>query len=533
MFWRNRPRFLKWRTASRVGAALNNHISQVLHLCHSRPKFQTKDFVSLSIMVNNSQSIRNFFAPRQPVKTTTPPATSSPSRHSSASNSNASAPETPATVNSTHPLSSAVQGPTSSLSPPPPSSDAMVSSTPAAAATPNVDSSAGKSSRIVRSSDSEDNSDSDSSLEDLSTIIGAKNSAQQASPPTTIDKAAPSTPTAQRTKKEPYNFLKSPLMVQPKYKFDLKSLVKEAEHDVATEASSKRVKAMMAPPEERDAEIGNHLDSSKLTHGALLESVVAGKEDGGMQKVQRALMRTEATSVNKCWHFFDTQKSSKPARRPFPSKAVPQDWKTELSKPDMRNQSFVSGFAEDMVSFGKLLPDEIFLWILDEACHESDGVLRTSYFNTLGESTQQIKELISPKLIEQSFQKIGGTSTATTLTAKIKPDAVPVADYFLDHDWAPLRFLIRFYQHAADSLEKESRRYLICLLLRMSADQIVDKNVDVLDLLQATIRRLCKYIRGEDEWESYVRNLLSHLYSSNILTTLKVSNHLQIHLRYC
>lgn len=467
------------------------------------------------------------------MKTTTPPLPSSPSRQppSTTSNSNGSASETFATVNSNHPPSSLVLGPTSSLSPPPPSSDAIISAIPAGVATPNVNSSAGISSKIISSDGEEEDEDSDSSLEDLSVILGTKKPPQRASPPTTTNKAAPCTPTTQRVKKAPY-FLKSPLTVQPKYKFDLKSLVREAEHDVATEVSSKRIKAMMAPQEERDTEIGNHLDTSKLAHGALLESVVAGKEDGGMQRVQRALMRTEATSVNKCWHFFDTQKSLKSERQPFPSKSVPKDWKAELGKPVMRNQTFISGFAEDMVSFGKLLPDEIFLWILDEACHESESVLRNSYFNTLGESTQQIQKLLSPKLIEETFQKIGGTSTATTITAKIKPKAVPVADSVIDHDWAPLRSLIRFYQHAADSLEKESRRYLICLLLRMSADQIVYRHVDVLDLLQATIRRVCKYMRG-DEWEFCVR--ISHairvLY--NVLITLKVYNHLQSHFRCC
>lgn len=370
----------------------------------------------------------------------------------------------------------------------------MTSSTPAGVATPNVHSSADKSSKIISSDgEEEDNEDSDSSLEDLSVILGKK-------PP---QKAVPSTPTTRKVNKASF-FPNSPLTVQPKYKFDLKSLVEEAENDVATEASSKRVKAMMAPPEEQDTEVGNHLDTSKLAHGALLESVVAGKEDGGMQKVQRALMRTEATSVNKCWHFFDTQKSSKPTRQPFPSKTVPKDWKMELSKPDIRNQTFVSGFAEDMVSFGKLLPDEIFLWILDEACYESENVLRTSYFNTLGESTQQLKKLVSPKLIEETFQRIGGTSAATSIIGKIKPNAVPVTESILCHDWAPLRSLIRFYQHAADSLEKESRRYLICLLLRLSADQIVYKNVDIITLLQTTITRLCKYSR-EDDWEFCVR----------------------------
>ncbi|CAG8949688.1 hypothetical protein HYFRA_00004006, partial [Hymenoscyphus fraxineus] len=459
------------------------------------------------------QSIRNFFAPKQPVKTTTPDTSSPPSPITS--KQNVSAAESGASLSSSRTLSPFAQDSTSSstLSPPPPSNDAMDSPTPAQDSSANVDSSAGRS-RIIKSSDDEDE-DSDSSLEDLSVILGKRSSAQS------TYKTAPGTPPASRFRRGPYNFHLSPLPVQTKYKFDMKSLIKQAEKDEATEASAKRIKAMVAAPQQ-EAESRSRLDPAKGFNGALLESVVAGKEDGGMQKVQRALMRTEATTVEKCWYFFDAQNPPKVTRQAFPSKAVSQEWKGDLRSSEMRHHTFVSGFAEDMISYGKLLPDEIFLWILDEACHEQEDALRTAYYSILQESTQQIQRLLTPKLVEANLRNIGGTSTATDITKKIKQTAVPVGASSIDYEWAPLRSLIRFYQQVAQSLKQESRQHLICSLLRVSADKNVCKSVDLLDLLQATIRRLCKYTGKEAEWEHCCQNVCKSMLDAVESATLRL-----------
>lgn len=429
------------------------------------------------------------------------------------------------------------RGYTSSLSPPPTSDPSEPSPSPSLSPSPgpvsppqkeNVPpqafssiSSNNSAQRVIQNSDDEDE-DSDSSLEDLAALLAAKSSeirGRQA-----INGIAPSTPVAPRHQTRAANFHTSPLPVLSKYKFDLKSLVSHAERAEATEASSKRVKAIMAAKDEIADDdttmiLSDHTaDPAKFAHGALLESVVADREDGGTHKVTRAIMRTEATVTEKRWYFFDTQsKASKSERKPFPTRSVPENWEKELVNPKTRHQTFVSGFAEDMVTFGKKLPDELFLWILDEACLEASDPLRTSYLNTIRESKEQIQRLLSPDLIRKLFRVIGGSSNATEISQKVVPVA-KLADPYSNRDWARLLSIIRFLGQIGKSLQQASRTNIICMLLRMSVDHVVFENVDLLDSVQETIGRLCRYTPDED-WETCVR--LCSLLTSIFLTAVQ------------
>ena len=359
--------------------------------------------------------------------------------------------------------------------------------------------------RVIAGSD-DDDSDSDSSLEDLSTLLQSKSSEHRPKP--TTNGYTTLTPVASKAKRKTFDFHSSPLTVQPKYKFDLKSLISHAEKDEATEASSKRVKAMMEPKDgieqsnmmPRDDGVGG----AKFVHGDLLESVVTDKEDGGMQMVTRALMRTEATLAEKRWYFFDTRsKPTNPKRQAFPKASIPDNWKKDLVDPQLRYHTFVSGFAENMVAYGRVLPDELFLWMLDEICFESQDVLRTSYCNVLKESSEQVCRLIVPDLISRKLQGLGGSSVAVDITQKIVPISALI-DPYAKRDWTKLQSTVKLFGQFAKSLQQKSRTHIICMLLRMSVDQVVLENIDLLDLVQETIYRLCRSTSG-DSWESSVR----------------------------
>jgi hypothetical protein len=114
--------------------------------------------------------------------------------------------------------------------------------------------------------------------------------------------------------------------------------------------------------------------SSLSKHTDIIQSVV-GDEGGEAQKITRAVGRTEATLPEHRWYFFDTQsKLPKPERAPFPDMFIPDSWRADLEDPQLRYHTFVSGFAEDMVLFENNLPDEIFMWMVDEICLDSDEV---------------------------------------------------------------------------------------------------------------------------------------------------------------
>ena len=356
------------------------------------------------------------------------------------------------------------------------------------------------SDRVVKSSDDED-SDSDASLVDIATLLQANRPATQTIVST---KAAPSTPSAPRFRNDNTELNNSPIVV-PKYKFDLKYLASLAKTDDAIEASSKRIKALSTLQEDTDAlfpaEVDSHEPDTK--HLDLLGSVVASREDGEIQRVTRAIKRTEATLAEHRWYFFDTQgDTSKEKRQPFPTKSVPVAWKAEFLDSKSRYQTFVSGFAEDMVSCGKALPDEIFLWMLDELCREPSDPLRSSYSNILRECPAQVLRLVGPERIQSLFKGLGGTPIGTSISQKIHTRA-GLVDPYGRYKWDRLRAVVKFLGQVARNLQQSARVFTISMLLRLSIDRVVFDNIDVLDQVQDSIGRLCRHT-PDDSWEACV-----------------------------
>jgi hypothetical protein len=296
--------------------------------------------------------------------------------------------------------------------------------------------------------------------------------------------------------------------VPTKRNFDLKSLASHAEADRKTEASSKRIKAMQEASEKKEnmTTLGGHDATAKIKNSNILQDVVGGPEDGDLNKIARAVARTEATLTEQRWYFFDTQANpSKPQRMSFPTKSIPENLQNHFKDPNRRHQTFVSGFAEDMVSIGKALPDEIFLWMLDEICVESSEPLRVSYCNVLKQSPEQVYCLINPNVIRKMFERLGANPTRMTATEKIRP--VPaLAEPYGGRDWSKLRSLIKFFGMIAKSLQP--RTWVVSMLLRMSIDRMVLDNVDIFDLVQEAIIRLCKYV-PDDAWENCVSLFLA------------------------
>ncbi|KAK2626660.1 hypothetical protein QTJ16_003835 [Diplocarpon rosae] len=449
--------------------------------------------------MSQDKSIRDFFK-------------SQPTAKATVAGSTFKVPSLPATRSSNVPPSSPPAAPkpscatnspeqqscTSNLSPPPRSNDVEW---PTSQHLPRPSSwGKGLSERVIQNSDDEE--DSDSSLEDLSTLLAARSSCGASRPRTSGDSAKiPRYHT--RTK----NLGKPARAASPKYKFDLKDLIAHKKNDEAAEASSKRFKAMQELEEDGDVmidgEAGNPLWSD---HSALLDAVVADREEGAASKVKRALRRTEATVSDPRWYFFDTEAGlAKPERKPFPVAAVPESWKSVLEEPRMREQAFLFGFAEDMVAMGQGLPDELYLWMLDEVPVESSDPLRTAYLNIFRQCREQTSRLITPLAIQKIFRSLGGTVKGTILTERVRT-VQRLTDPYPNRDWTKLHSIIKWFRHIAKILDSGSRTYIINLLLRMSVDKVVSSNGDIHDSVQQAISLLCLHIPDED-WDSFVCSL--------------------------
>ncbi|RAL59163.1 hypothetical protein DID88_006719 [Monilinia fructigena] len=145
-----------------------------------------------------------------------------------------------------------------------------------------------------------------------------------------------------------------------------------AADDEALEAKERRLEKIT----KEDTEMGDDepIAFSNDIHGNILRGLHEEKEEGGgknVQKVLNAVKRTEALNMGSRWYFFETEEIPTVKRQPFPKASVLKNWKNDLAEPRVRHQTFVSGFAENMVAYGNTLPDEIIKWILDDFSYAS------------------------------------------------------------------------------------------------------------------------------------------------------------------
>ena len=181
---------------------------------------------------------------------------------------------------------------------------------------------------MIRNSD--DESDSDSSLEDLSDLLRPKTQADPASssPLTEISSPTPSiddqqsreerSRTRQQTKATvdknvPTNRSKAP--PPPRYRFDLGTLVQRSAKQEDCEAGIN--KARMALDSIEQNVLTNASSHPYDKHGdqqidtGLIDSAFKGSEDAnGVKKLMMALQRTEALQKEKSWSFFDSEEEN-------------------------------------------------------------------------------------------------------------------------------------------------------------------------------------------------------------------------------
>jgi hypothetical protein len=161
--------------------------------------------------------------------------------------------------------------------------------------------------RIIKSSDDEEESNSDSSLDDLDQLISlAKPASSTAGPVTSSARSN----RVDRNRVQQRSPTASVGPAAPQYKFSIASLVAQAEEDDASEARIAKAESVLrkdanqslGTEPERNSRNGsvNEVDKSLL-------GTVLGRDEaqGGMQKVMHAMKRTEALSRPMTWYFFD------------------------------------------------------------------------------------------------------------------------------------------------------------------------------------------------------------------------------------
>ncbi|KAI6248989.1 hypothetical protein HI914_02792 [Erysiphe necator] len=367
--------------------------------------------------------------------------------------------------------------------------------------------------KVIQNSDDDDGDyNSESSLEDLTNILTSRISdirSKQTQGKSSLPNETSSFSTrSTRFRKAPdYH---SPVEAKQKYKYDLKSLAKSAQSYDNAEASSNRVREMF--------ELVNRIDEtdtniSNLTREDLLNSVevYGDSREQKTNKIRSVIEKTEASFRQHRWYFFHSKpKNTELMRKKFPLSSIPDNWRHEMGHSETRKQAFISGLVEDVVSIRKSLPDDFFLWLIDEVCREDCEVLRNCYVNVLTKSSSQIQRLVSPELIKNLFLCLNGTLEAINIKGKIElVEEIP--EYYADYDWSVLLSILSFFSQVANVLSQESRMQLTCILLRMSLDKFVMRNIDIFFQVQKTLENVCTTTPNVN-WTSYCQEVCENVF---------------------
>jgi hypothetical protein len=129
-------------------------------------------------------------------------------------------------------------------------------------------------------------------------------------------------------------------------------------------------------------------------------------------------------------------------------------------------------------------------------------VLRTSYSCVMRQSKEQIRRLIIPKTIGRMFRNLGGVPNSVDVTQRICATQ-EIIDPYGKRNWTRLCSVIKFLGLVGKSMQQSTREYVVCMLLRMSIDRVILHNVNILDLVQEVLCRLCFAI-PDDMWDSSV-----------------------------
>ncbi|KAI2782154.1 hypothetical protein F4815DRAFT_52784 [Daldinia loculata] len=364
----------------------------------------------------------------------------------------------------------------------------------------------------IKGSDDEDG-DSDDSLESISAFIQRK----KGPTPYERDPNLTSTPRAKRIAPNPSSLLKSPLTIQPKHKFDLKYLINHARQSDRADESARRADELINQSEEDDengqilTEVQNDPTLLQKTAKELLEDDV---EDAKGDKLMRAMNRTKVDGSHRLYYFFSLEQPLlKPPRSLFPQKAAKGCWGC-LANSRARDQAVILGLPHTIASKGRTLPDELFLWILDEVCAERNAQLRIQYCNLAALCPDSIKRLVTEKRLYSMLERLGGPKYSHSQDNSKLESFPRVEDPYPRKDWSGLVTFLELLERIAPNLSTQNVIGAIKLLLRMGLDPLVSTTVrsEHAAAMEALVTALSKL--STSQWNETCETISSYLYES-------------------
>ncbi|KAI0447249.1 hypothetical protein F4803DRAFT_500323 [Xylaria telfairii] len=363
---------------------------------------------------------------------------------------------------------------------------------------------------IKGSDDSED--ESDDSLGSITDALGYRSGpAAHRRDPNVL-----STPQAKRIAS---GIHRSPLTLQPKrHKFDLKALINHSREIERTEESFRKADALIAQTG-RNSDISDiseaENDPKRLEETACKLFVGEDDEDGKGDKIRRAFKRSkddETSSRKHCYFFGQEEPPPSTSKNAFPRKKATGRWRC-LSHSDARRRAFIMGLPHTFLTQGEALPDELFLWILDEICREQNAELRRQYINLSELCNDNTTRLVDDVRLYALLEKIGGPKYAQEPT-EFRSTAEARHEY-LERNWSPLVAFLQLLDRIAPGLQTTSAISAVQLLLRMSMDPVVTAVVreHYIRAITTLVSNLAKS-KSKSKWNTACEAICSYIYKS-------------------
>ncbi|KAF6838882.1 hypothetical protein CPLU01_02152 [Colletotrichum plurivorum] len=351
---------------------------------------------------------------------------------------------------------------------------------------------------VIKGSDDEDgDSFSDCSLPDLDMLAPVR--------PRTDPCGTP------KAKRRARMVHKSPLTIQPKHKFDFKTLdAHSRRHDVRFDTPKKEEEAQVKDAVMTDLEASPSKSRQKLIELAGVQT----EEDA--DKALKAMERTKDPSSKTRWYFFKKHLDDWPSPIWFPKKSAKGPW-AFLEKSRTRDRHVVSGMPTSMAA-SLALPDELFFWVLNMASVEKVGVLREEYSRLAAANKNQVRRLVTPQILAAVFHQQGAVDEIGNETLQPVRE---VREIYAERDWKPLISFLDWLYNVARCLEHDAVTYAVKMLLRMAADRVVLEHPDVLVGHQLALTALVNNV-PDGVWNEFCTEVCSSVYHGFEKSSLRI-----------
>lgn len=400
---------------------------------------------------------------------------------------------------------------------------------------------------IIAASDDEFSDSDDDSLPDILMRNSGPTLSRQTRPTGAAGAkgAAPSaplsllaTPRAKRTAAA-HEFHSSPLTIQSKkQKQEMQSLLEFARKDEETRASAQRFSAMLeqeaemqrgsAVPGEGEEEYGQEGRAAAALKEHILEAATAAANDEGADedgtenkmRVVRALQRAEVGGARKVYYFFEQDEpEADVVGRKFPRAKAKGPWAV-LDDTQDRGRHFASGFPYDIQKKLSNLPDEIFLWILDEVCSERRKALQSEYVKLLSICTDQTTRLVTPALLQKLFRHLGATKDVDNLMGPLTLKE-EIRHPYPSRDWSCVESMLDLVGSMSCHLTPAARSTAMLILLRLGMDSLAVENFGFTQRWRQAVDLVARSVPDAD-WTSFCQEACHSLYQSSPRATTRL-----------